>query len=208
MKVPFVDTITIDDFKDFFIKRKAFTFNEFPKYDPSATYQKNDKVYKDKYFDVYNSQADSNTNNTLSNTAFWLQDNSFSSLVFDEFITQSFEEAYEAFHSEIKKLPHTDITKRNAYLFLTAHFLMLLLQERQGLDNGSAITSAGMVASESGDGYSVSFTRPTNLSLFDDFYLQTPYGKKYWEIAKSYNRLIITIQPKNKYSTSGSEFTF
>lgn len=199
----FFDTITIQDFKDYYEITGAFNFNEFSKWDALVTYNINNQVYYTNY-KIYTSLQNSNLGNIPKITpSFWSKDNQdlYPFIVFDEFITKGFDSAKSTISFVFNKLKDTDPCKKNGFLLLAGHFLQLILNERAGMDN-AAITPAGMISSESANGVSVNFTQMIeNKNLFTQFLLQTTHGRRYLELlnAKYISRPIV-VQPINDFS--------
>ena len=197
----FFESITIQDFKNYFAIRKAFTFNTAPLWNnTSATpYTIDDKVY-DSNFDIYTSLVDSNTQ-PLTNTTSWAVEK-YTFLVFDEFITEAFTEALSKISAGINKLPNTDARKKEAYLLLSAHCLLLLLQEREQMESSIAFSSSGFVGSESANGVSVSYAKPNDFTLSDAWFASTQYGIKYSVISKQVTiNAPFVVKLQNAYSS-------
>ena len=199
----FFDSITIQDFKNYYEITGSFNFNEFPKWDASVTYSLDNKTYYTNY-KIYTSLQGSNLNNIPKMTpSFWSEDNQdlYPFIVFDEFITKALTDAKSTISFVFNKMKNSDSSKTKSFMLLAGHYLQLILNERIGVDN-SAITPAGLISSESANGVSVSFAQTdANNNLFTQFLLQTTQGRQYLELldAKYVSHPII-VQPINDFS--------
>lgn len=200
----FYETITIQDFKNYFGMRRAFTFNTIPLWVSGNTYSTNEQVYNSYLFDIYTSLVDNNTQ-PLSNVSAWeKQDPLLSSfLVFDEFIEEAFKEAQSKINKWFNALKDTDLKKKEGYLLLTAHCLTLLLRAREQLESESADTSGGFIASESANGVSISYASPSqDITAYTYWIKSTSYGISYNALSQSvYLPAPITINPYNDFSS-------
>lgn len=195
----FYDTITIDDFKTYFSMRKAFAFNTTPLWDAQTTYSTNDKVHN-AFFDIYISLINNNTQPLTNSTAWQIQEYDVS--VFDEFITDSFQQAKSFISVYITDLKDADLRKKTAFLLLTAHLLQLLLNERGGVQSNNAYTSGGFIASESANGVSLSYSRPETFDELTASLSTTKFGIDYLAINKMvFVPKFFTVQADNPYST-------
>lgn len=179
MSTPFPENITIEDFKRYFAMRRAFSFSTYRKYDVATEFNLNEKVYEDYTFATYLSQISNNIGNALTDAGAWVLNETEPNLVFDEMITQAFELAvarpFACVFKEEKNKP--------AYLLLTAHYLQLILNARNG-NLGIGVDGGGVVTSVSSISTSVGKSLLPNFDLSMAEITSTPFGAEYEAMLK------------------------
>lgn len=199
----FFDTITNNDFIDYYSLTNSFNFNEFPKWDILTNYNQDDRVYYTNY-KIYQSLQNLNIgNNPKTALTYWQLDNQdlYPFIVFDEFITKALEQAKGIIARVFSQMQDTNPIKKEAFLLLAGHYLQLLLNQRAGIDN-SALTDAGMISSESANGVSVSFTQlQEHKDFFTQSLIRTIYGRQYLELYRAnYIPVPDIIQVRTEFS--------
>lgn len=168
-------TITIDDFKSQFTRDFPFLLS----YDATVTYYIGDKVYYPTTRAFYKSRADGTINIAPTDGNKWEKiiapPDSVSNYVQDSDITRAFAEAKMNFNQAFFC---DDESIKLAYLYLTAHYLVLDLRNAMA---GVSGTGENTVQSRTVGSVSEAYAIPEYV-LKDPvlaYYAKTGYGQKY-----------------------------
>lgn len=183
--------VTVEQFKEYFFRDFPF----LPLYIGGKNYWIDDVVYYESNF--YKSLADNNTALPTDADAWTMTKDDVYSYVTDEDIKRAMSQAYI---NRNPRFGETDEERINIYLHLIAFYLCVDLKNAS---SGINSTYAGMEASKSVDGVSVSYNFPQWImaSPVYSIYMQNGYGMKYLCLILPY--LSVTILFTTGRSTHG-----
>lgn len=172
------DTVTIEDFKNYYYRDFAF----LPIYDATKTYWQNDIVYDNTTETFYKSLINDNTN-TLSDAGSWEKVNIDKySYITDDDIEKAMSQAKLNSNS---RFGSDDKDRITIYLHLVAFYLCIDIQNASSGVNSSY---RGVMSSKSVDGVSVSYDIPQWMkdNPMYSLYSQNGYGLKYLSLIAPY----------------------
>lgn len=166
---PVLSALTPQDFKDYFFR--DFTFVE--DFNIATTYSTGDLVFYTTNNKFYKSLGDANVGNLPTDDTKWELQTDISQYISDKDIEKAYEQACINFNSGLFS---DDDSKKVAYLYLTAHYLVKDLNENGLSSTGDQLVSSIKVGNVS-ENYKIPewMTNDKNLSYFTT----TSYGLKY-----------------------------
>lgn len=170
-------TVTTQDFKNLFFR----DFNyQAVLWNTTDTYNTDDIVYYAITRLYYKALADGLVNILPTDTNNWINtlDNNY---VLDEDIEKAFDEACLVFNESL--FGESEDTKKLAYLYLTAHYAVIDLNNAK---NSSDAGSTGSLASRSVGNVSESYNIPKWMTENETLapLAETAYGRKYYSLLK------------------------
>ena len=171
-----IDDITIQDFKDLFYR----DFNYLPVWKIDSTYNICDTIFYNTNQKFYNCKANDTLGIVPTNPAKWTI-NLY--LVKTDYVwDQDIQKAYDEANATILTKINTDAALKQAYLYLTAHYLVGDLNA-----NGLQSTGNGLLGSKAVGNVSVSYIVPDWAKKESySFYTTTYYGMKYLTLTRPY----------------------
>ena len=166
-----LDSLTPIDFKNQFYRGFVYVDN----WNVATTYNTGNQVFYDSNNKFYEAIQDGVIGGLPTDTANW-KEISGTNLIADKDITNAYAEACVNFNPS---LFGDDDNMKLAYLYLTAHFLVIDLN----LNGLSSQGQGGLVNSRSVGSVSESYTIPDwQQKAIPSFYTKTNYGQKYWAL--------------------------
>nr|DAJ74731.1 MAG TPA: head to tail adaptor [Caudoviricetes sp.] len=178
-------TVTTEQFKEYFFRDFPF----LPLYKEGKVYWTDDVVYYNEFF--YKSLIDNNTSLPTDTEAWEVTKDDVFNYVTDADIQKAMS---QAIINANERFGYTNEEKINIYLHLIAFYLVVDLKNASA---GVNSTYAGLVASKSVDGVSVSYNFPQwmmNNPLYS-IYNQNGYGMKYLSLILPYLSITILFSP-------------
>ncbi len=171
-----IDDITVQDFKDLFYR----DFDYLPVWLVGSTYNIGDVVFYDVNQKFYTCKTNETTGVVPTNTANW-DINPYlvkTDYVWDEDIQKAYDEANATVLTKI----NTEAALKQAYLYLSAHYLVGDLNA-----NGLQSTGNGLLSSKAVGNVSVGYVVPEWAKKEGySFYTTTYYGMKYLTLTRPY----------------------
>jgi len=170
-----IDDITIQDFKNQFYR----DFDYLPVWDEEETYNLGDDVFYNVNQKFYTCLADGTTQ-VPTDTQKWLVNANLTKtdFVWNEDIEKAFEEAKATAFTGII----SEISLKQAFLYLVAHYLVGDLNA-----NGLQSTGNGLISSKTVGNVSASYIVPKWMQKESySFYTTTYYGTKYLTLTRPY----------------------
>ena len=172
MADPIIDSLTYTNFKDFFY-RDGFVFLPYNEWNNTTTYNVNDYVYYRVTKKIYKSLIVSNINIVPNSDPLSWEEQSID--VFQYVLPEDVERAFQDSKCFGRFLPITDdYCRKEAFLYLTAHFVQKRLNEQ----NNKTFTPN--LGSMSVDSVSESYIVPDWMNTKENIiYTSTQFGIQY-----------------------------
>ena len=162
-----LSTITVQDFKTLFFR----DFPYLPQWDAAATYQTGSIVFNN---DVFYKALSTNTNSEPPSADWESVSENKNDFILDADIDKAFGEAQQVFN---QALYGTDDNIQRAYLYLTAHYLVVDIRASQGAFEAGAGTMASRSVGSVSENYQVPQQWLDDVIMFP--YTTTHYGIKW-----------------------------